>query len=686
MDITKIRNIGIIAHIDAGKTTTTERLLFYTGKTYKIGEVDEGTAVMDWMDQEKERGITIFAAATTCYWKEYKINIIDTPGHVDFTVEVERALRVLDGAITIFCGVGGVQPQSETVWRQSSRYNIPRLVYINKMDRTGADFYRVVKEIHKKLQSVPLILHLPVFSGDEFQGIIDIVKGRAIFYTSEDERNAVEREIPDSMKEEATNYRNILIEKLADVDEKIMKKYLEGEEIKIYEIKDAIRKGTLECKYFPVFCGTSLRNKGALLLLDAIVDYLPSPADRGKIEGVNPLTGERIKLVPSEEEKFSMYAFKVYNDQHKGRLVYTRIYSGILKRGHSVYNWTRNCKERIMKIFEVHADRYYEKEETNAGDIVAIAGLKQSYTGDTIADKNCPVIFENLKFPEPVIYVSIEPKVQSEQDKVYSTLLKIAEEDPTIKVKIDEETGQIILMGIGELQIEVIAERLRRGYNLNIRVGKPEVAYRETITVVAKGEGKFIKKGTEREKGHYGHVVLSVEPLSRGKKFVFENFVDDSKIPAQFIHSIEEGVYEAMECGVLLGVPVVDIKVIVIDGSFHPVDSNEIAYRIAASMAFADACRKAAPVLLEPIMKIEIAVPEEFLGEVLADLNLRNGRIEQIDTQSGFKIVDGYVPLRTVFGYATVLRSLTQGRGNYIIEPSYYEIVPETEMKKITGK
>ncbi|MCX8083148.1 MAG: elongation factor G [bacterium] len=686
MDIKKTRNIGIIAHIDAGKTTTTERLLFYTGKTYKIGEVDEGTAVMDWMDQEKERGITISAAATTCYWKNHKINIIDTPGHVDFTVEVERALRILDGVIAIFCGVGGVQPQSETVWRQSSKYNIPRLIYINKMDRTGADFFRVIKEIDQKLHSKPLILHLPVFSGDNFQGVIDIVESKSIYYPSEDERASLKKDIPERLKDEFLNYRNILIEKISEVDEKIMEKYLDGKDITIDELKYAIRKGTLECKFFPVFCGASLRNKGTLLLLDAIVDYLPSPVDRGKIEGINPLNGEQVERMPSEKEKFSMYAFKVYNDPHKGRIVYTRIYSGILKRGHSVYNWTRNLKERIMKIFEVHADRYYEIEEAKAGDIVAVAGLKKSYTGDTISDNESPVLFEKMQFPEPVIYVSIEPKTQSEQDKVYNALLKISEEDPTIKIRVDEETGQTILMGMGELHIEVIAERLKREYKLNIRVGKPEVAYRETITTATTGEGKFIKKGVEKEKGHYGHVVLKIEPLQRGEKFVFENLTDESKIPAQFISSIKEGIHEAMECGVLLGVPVVDIKVKLVDGSSHPVDSNEIAYKIAASIAFTEACRKASPVLLEPIMKIELSVPEEFLGEVLADFNMRNGHIEEIRMQSGFRVINGYVPLRTIFGYATTLRSLTQGRGSYIIEPLYYEIVPEIEMKKIIGR
>jgi len=681
--IKKIRNIGIIAHIDAGKTTTTERLLFYTGKTYKIGEVDEGTAVMDWMDQEKERGITILSAATTCYWKEHKINIIDTPGHVDFTVEVERSLRVLDGAIGIFCGVGGVQPQSETVWRQSSKYNIPRIIYVNKMDRTGADFFRVIKDIEEKLHCEVLVLELPVIIGDEFRGIVDVVEEKAIYYPSGNETAVEEKEIPAHLKELTEKYRALLMEKTADVDETVMKKYLDGAKVTVTELKRAIRKGTVNCKFFPVFCGASLRNKGTLLLLNAIVDYLPSPADRGPTPGINPLNKENVKRIPSGKENLSMYVFKLYNDLHMGKLLYTRLYSGEARKGHGIYNWTRNCSEKIMKILEVHANKYYEKEDAGAGDIVALAGLRKSFTGDTLTEKKHPILFERLKFPEPVIYVSAEPRVKSDHERIHEGLLKMAEEDPTVKIKIDEETGQTIIMGMGELHIDVIAERLRREYKLNIRLGKPEVAYRETITRAATGEGKFIKR--TGAKGHYGHVVLALTPLPRGEKFIFENLVDENKIQRQFIPSIEEGVREAMEAGPLLGVPVMDIKVTVKDGSSNPVDSNEVAYKIAASMAFLDASRKAEPVLLEPIMRIELTVPEEFMGDALTDFNLRDGKIEHVKTKEGFKIVEGHVPLRTVFGYATMLRSLTQGRGSYTIEPSYYEVVPAEEVKRIGG-
>lgn len=679
----KIRNIGIIAHIDAGKTTTTERLLFYTGKTYKIGEVDEGTAVMDWMDQEKERGITIFSAATTCYWKNHKINIIDTPGHVDFTVEVERSLRVLDGAIGIFCGVGGVQAQSETVWRQSNRYKIPRIIYVNKMDRIGADFFNVLKEIEDKLHSSPVVLTLPIFTGGEFIGVVDVIEEKAILYNSEYETESEVTQVPANLKHELEKYRNILLEKTSDVDERVMSKYLEGQRISPLEIKRAVRKGTLECKIFPAFCGASLRNKGTRTLLDAIVDYLPSPLDRGATEGINPLTNQKVKRSVSERESTSMYVFKLYNDPHMGKLLYTRLYSGKIKKGQGIYNWTRNCDEKITKILEVHANKYQEKEEASAGDIVSLTGLRKSYTGDTLSEKKSPILFEQIKFPEPVIYVSAEPRTMSDHEKVYQGLLKISEEDPTIKLKIDEETGQTIIMGMGELQIDVIAERLKREYKLDIRLGKPEVSYRETISRVATGEGRFIKHtGT---KGHYGHVILEVAPLPRGERFAFENACPEDKVPGQFVPAVEEGIREAMEAGPLFGVPVMDVKVTLKGGSSHPVDSNEVSYKIASSISFRDANRSAGPVLLEPIMKIELIIPEEFIGEVLADFSLRNGKIEQVKTQSGVKIIEGYVPLRTIFGYATVLRSLTQGRGSYIIEPSYYEIVPDDQVKKIKG-
>lgn len=681
--IKKIRNIGIIAHIDAGKTTTTERLLFCTGKTYKIGDVDEGTAVMDWLDQEKERGITIFSAATTCYWKEHKINIIDTPGHVDFTVEVERSLRVLDGAIGVFCAVGGVQPQSETVWRQSNKYRIPRIIYINKMDRTGADFFKAIREIEGKLHSEVLIIELPVFTGDEFKGIIDIIEEKAFFYPSENETVVEEKEIPSDMKEKVEKYRGILMEKAADADETVMRKYLDGEKITTDELKRAVRKGTIDCKFFPVLCGASLKNKGTLLLLNAIVDYLPSPVDMGEVKGINPVSEKEEILRRSEKEKLSAYIFKVFNDEKFGKMFYARIYSGKIKRGQTVYNWSTNTSERIMRILEVHANKFQEKEEAFAGDIVAISGFKKSYTGNTLAEKKHPVLFEQIKFPEPVISVCVEPKIKSDMEKVYRALLKVSEEDPTIRIRVDEETGQTIIMGMGELHIEVVAERIKRENNLNIRLGEPEVAYRETITVPAEGEGKFIKQTGGR--GHYGHVILKIEPLPRGEKFIFENLVNNNDIPREFIPSIEEGVKEAMESGGLAGVPVVDVKVTAAGGSSHNVDSNEIAYKIAASMAFKDAAKKASPVLLEPIMAIEVSTPEEFMGEVLSDLVRRNGKIDNVSTQGLIKVIDGRIPLKSVFGYSTSLRSLTQGRGNYIMETSYYEIVPEEEVNKIRG-
>lgn len=679
----KIRNIGIIAHIDAGKTTTTERLLFYTGKTYKIGEVDEGTAVMDWMDQERERGITIFSAATTCYWKDHKINVIDTPGHVDFTVEVERSLRVLDGAIGIFCGVGGVQPQSETVWRQSDKYKIPRIIYVNKMDRTGADFYKVTKEIKDTFNADILVMQIPVMEKDEFKGIIDVIEKKAFFYPEEKEFSAEEKEIPQELKSETDRYYHVILEKAADMDEKIMERYLHGEEIETEVLKKAIRKGTVEGKFFPVFCGSSLKNKGSILLLNAIVDYLPSPVDRGSIKGINPANNREEIFSPSEKERLSAYIFKIFNDMRTGKIFYTRIYSGIIKKGQTVYNCSTGTSERIMRILEVHANKYQEKEESFAGDIVALTGFKKSYNGNTISEKKHPILLEQIKYPEPVIYVAVEPKVKSDLEKVYATLLKITDEDPTIKLKTDEETGQVIIMGMGELHIEVIAERLKREFKLNIRLGKPEVAYRETITSPATGEGKFIKQSGGR--GHYGHVILNIEPLARGEKFVFENMVNNNDIPKEFTSSIEAGIKEAMESGPLSGSPVVDVKVTAIDGSSHPVDSNEIAYKIAASMAFKDAIKKASYVLLEPIMNIEVSMPEESMGEVLSDLVRRNGKIDHVKTNEGIKIIEGTIPLRSVFGYATVLRSLTQGRGSYIIEPSYYEVVPDEQVKKIRG-
>ena len=680
-DIEKVRNMGIIAHIDAGKTTTTERFLFYTGKTYKIGEVDEGTAVMDWMDQEKERGITITSAATTCYWKGYKINIIDTPGHVDFTAEVERSLRVLDGAIGIFCGVSGVQPQSETVWRQSEKYRIPRIIYVNKLDRVGADFFRVVKDIEEKLNCQVIVMQIPIGKEENFCGLIDLVEEKAIFFNSELETEAEIREIPPEYRDIAEEYRQKLIEKVAEVDELIAEKYIEEKEITVAELKKGIRKGTLQLKFFPAFCGASLRNKGTLPLLDAIIDYLPSPIDRGEITGIHPKTNQKIKRSPTEDSPLSILIFKLYNETHLGRFLYGRVYSGVVKEGEKVYNFTRNCHERIMKIYQVHANKFEQIKMAKAGDIIGLTGLKNTFTGDTLADYNHPILFERISFPEPVVSIAVEPKRKSEFEQVYNSLTKLTEEDPTVKLKVDPETGQLILSGMGELHLEVIIERMKREYKVEARVGKPQVAYRETISTPSVGEGKFIKQ--IGEKTQYGHVIIRLEPLPRGGKFQFVNEVDESKIPKQFIPAIEEGIKESLEVGSLAGYPITDIKAVVIDGSFRPSESVDIAYKIASSMAFKDAYRKGNPILLEPIMKVEITLPEEFLGEVVGDFNSRKGDIENIETVGNLKVIKGKIPLRAIFGYTTVLRSLTQGRGSCIIEPLYYEKVPEEELKKI---
>ncbi|MGC8976077.1 MAG: elongation factor G [Candidatus Ratteibacteria bacterium] len=680
--IEKVRNIGIIAHIDAGKTTTTERILYYTGKIYKIGNVDEGTAVMDWMDQEKERGITITSAATTCYWNGYRINIIDTPGHVDFTVEVERSLRVLDGAIGIFCAVAGVQPQSETVWRQSEKYNIPRIIYINKMDRIGADFFRVVEDIEKKLGSKVLILVLPIGKEDNFTGLIDIVEGKQIIYNSEFETEAEIKEIEEEYIEEFKNYRNILIEQLAEIDEEIMEKYLNEEEISTQILKKAIRKGTLSKKFFPAFCGSSLKNKGVLLLLDAICNYLPSPCDRGEIFGENPVTGKKEKRRPVVEEKFSGLVFKIYNDIHLGKILYTRIYSGKIKKGDRVLNSSRNRKEKILKILEIHANRYFNKEFAIAGDIVGIIGLKDTFTGDTLSDEDFPIIYESINFPEPVIYSAIEPVTKSDYQKLYDTLNKILEEDPTLQMKIDEETGQIILMGMGELHIDVVAERIKREYKIPVRLGKVEVAYRETITNTCEGVGEFLN--TVGDKINYGYVVLKLEPGKKGEKFKFFNTVDKSKLPLEFVESVEEGVKESLEVGIY-GFPIIDIKVFLVDAIFNPETSTSFGYKVASTIAFKNAYKNGNPCILQPIMRIEILTPEEFLGEVISDFNMRNGKVISIEVHGNIAIINGNVPLKNVFGYSTILRSLTQGRGSFIIEPLYYEVLNEEDFKKIVG-
>ncbi|HPP09287.1 MAG TPA: elongation factor G, partial [bacterium] len=669
--IENVRNIGIIAHIDAGKTTTTERLLYYSGKISRIGDVDEGTTTMDWMDQEKERGITITSAATTCYWRGHKINIIDTPGHVDFTAEVERSLRVLDGAIGIFCAVGGVQPQSETVWRQSEKYNIPKIIYINKLDRLGADFIKVVAQIEKKLGAKCLILQLPIGKESNFSGIIDLIENRVIYYPTESENDAIFQEIPEDMLEQVVHARNQMLERLAEHDDFIMNLYLHDREISPEMIRAAIRRSTLARKLYPVFCGASLKNKGTKLLLDAIVDYMPSPIDRGIITGANPVTKETQTRRPDIKEPVSILAFKVMNDMYFGRLIYARIYSGEIYSGMKLVNWSRGYKERILKILEVRANKFQEIERACAGDIVALVGLKGTFTGDTLGPADGPIILEKMQFPEPVLMMKVEPKTKADAEKVFQILTKMSEEDPTFKLKIDPETGETIVSGMGQLHIEVLIERMKRQHNIEVRLGKPEVAYKETITTEAKGEGKFIKQ--TGGKGHYGHVVLEIKPAPEGVNFKFDSRLKGQIIPVEFIPAIEEGVIEAMEVGPLKGYPVINIEVAVIDGSFHPVDSNDIAFKIAASMAFKDAYMKANPVLLEPIMKIEVTTPQEYIGEIIADLGIRNGKIEEMVDDGLYKIIRGLVPLRTMFDYPTAIRSLTQGRASYIIEPCFYQ-------------
>ncbi|MCM8822172.1 MAG: elongation factor G [Candidatus Omnitrophica bacterium] len=680
-NIENVRNIGIIAHIDAGKTTTTERILYYSGKISRIGDVDEGTTTMDWMDQERERGITITSAATTCYWRGHKINIIDTPGHVDFTAEVERSLRVLDGAIGIFCAVGGVQPQSETVWRQSEKYRIPRIIYINKLDRTGADFNRVVEQVEKRLQARCLVLQMPAGKESEFYGIIDLVENHMIIYPTESENDAIIEEIPDEMKQHTLLARNQMIEKLAENDEKIMDMYIGDKKIEPGIIKSAIRRSTLSNKLYPVFCGASLRNKGTKLLLDAIVDYLPSPVDRGDVFGEEPETGQIVARRPVVDEQTCILAFKVVNDIYFGRLLYARIYSGEIAPGIKLVNWTRKRKERVLKIFEVHANKFQEVEKAVAGDIVALVGLKETFTGDTLGVADSPIILEKMKFPEPVLRMKVEPKTKAEAEKVYQVLTKMSEEDPTFRLKIDSETGETIISGMGQLHIEVLIEKMKRQYNLEVRLGKPEVAYKETITQNATGTGKFIKQ--TGGKGHYGHVVIEIKPAPQDINFIFNSALKGEVIPAEFIPSIEEGIVEAMEVGPLRGYPVVNVEAVLIDGSFHPVDSNDIAFKIAASMAFKDAYAKAYPVLLEPIMKIEVTTPQQYIGEIIADFSMRGGKIEEMLDDGTYKIIKGFVPLRTIFDYPTVIRSLTQGRASYIIEPSFYQKISEEQLKKM---
>jgi elongation factor G len=680
----KTRNIGIMAHIDAGKTTTTERILFYTGVNHKIGEVHDGAATMDWMVQEQERGITITSAATTCHWKGHRINIIDTPGHVDFTVEVERSLRVLDGAVAVLTARGGVEPQTETVWRQAEKYNVPRMAYVNKMDITGADFFNVIKMMKERLNANAVAIQIPIGAEDDYKGLIDLVKMEAITYEDDLGKVEDESEIPDDLKPQAEEYREKMLEALAELDDDFMEKYLGGEEITEDEIKRVIRKGTVSCELVPVTCGTSYRNKGVQPLLDAIVDYMPAPTDIPPIAGVNPDTGEEDHRPSSDDEPFSALAFKIMTDPYVGKLAFFRVYSGTLDAGSYVYNSTKGKKERIGRILQMHANNRKEIEKVYSGDIAAAVGLKDTTTGDTLCDEDHPIILESMVFPDPVISVAVEPETKNDQEKMGTALQKLAEEDPTFRVRTDEETGQTIISGMGELHLQIIVDRMQREFHVACKVGEPQVAYRETIRKTVEAEGKFVRQSGGH--GQYGHCWLKLEPQEAGAGFAFENKVVGGAIPKEFINPIEAGVKQAMEAGVVAGYPMVDIKATVFDGSFHEVDSSEAAFKVAGSMAFKNGAEKANPVLLEPYVKVEVTVPEEYMGDVIGDLNSRRGRIEGMEPRNGVQVIRGFVPLSEMFGYSTDLRSRTQGRGNYSMEVSHYEEVPKNIAEKVVAK
>jgi len=679
------RNIGIMAHIDAGKTTTTERILYYTGVTYKIGEVHEGTATMDWMEQEKERGITITSAATTCSWRDTRINIIDTPGHVDFTIEVERSLRVLDGAVAVFCSVGGVEPQSETVWRQANKYHVPRIAFINKMDRIGSDFFRVVSMIVDRLKARPVLLQLPIGKEDTFKGVVDLVLNKGIVW-DEETLGAKYRmiDVPAEMAEQVAEYREKLIEAAADFDESIMEKYLAGEAVAPEAIMSAIRKGTIAMELTPVICGSSFKNKGVQLLLDTVVDYLPSPIDIPDVKGIDPETDEETTRPTEDNAPLSALAFKIMTDPFVGQLTFFRVYSGCMTAGSYVLNSKKDSKERIGRIVKMHANKREEVKEVYAGDIAAAVGLKNTTTGDTICDVEKPIVLEAMEFPEPVISIAIEPKTKSDQEKLGIALQKLAVEDPSFRVKTDEETGQTIIAGMGELHLEIIVDRMLREFKVEASVGKPQVAYRETITRKARTEGKYIRQTGGR--GQYGHVVIEIEPGEKGKSFEFVNKTVGGSIPKEYINPVENGMREASESGPMAGFPVVDVKVTLVDGSYHDVDSSEMAFKIAGSMAFKDAVKSAGPILLEPIMSVEVVVPEQFMGDVIGDLNSRRGKIQGMESRGGFQVVAAHVPLANMFGYSTDLRSKTQGRATYTMQFSHYEQVPNSVTEVLTAK
>jgi len=686
----RIRNIGIIAHIDAGKTTTTERILFYTGRTYKIGEVHEGTAVMDWMEQERERGITITAAATTAEWKDHRINIIDTPGHVDFTAEVERSLRVLDGGVVVFDAVAGVEPQSETVWRQADKYKVPRICFINKMDRTGADFGRTVEMIKDRLGARPVPIQMPIGAEDRFRGLVDLMANKAVLYLDDEGKREDLSEIPAEVAAQAEVLRQEMIEAIAETNDELTLLYLEGEELDVEELKHALRKATIEGKLVPVLCGAALKNKGVQRMLDAVIDYLPSPLEVPPMTGTRSgeLAGEEgVELItrpPSEDAPFAGLVFKIVADPYVGKLAYFRVYSGKLEAGSYVLNTTRNQRERVGRLIQMHANHREEIKEVYAGEIAAMVGPKQSFTGDTISDPDHPIVLENIRFPEPVLQLAIEPKTKSDQDKLSVALVRLSEEDPTFRVHTDQESGQTIIAGMGELHLEVLVDRMRREYKVEANQGKPQVAYREAISVPVDVEGKFVRQ--TGGKGQYGHVKLQLEPLGRGRGFEFVNGIIGGTIPREYIKPVEQGVREAMDTGVIAGFPVVDLKVTLYDGSYHEVDSSEMAFKIAGSMALKEGVRKGRPQLLEPVMKVEVVTPEDFLGAVLGDLNARRGHVEGMEARGNAQVVRAYVPLASMFGYTTDLRSATQGRATSSMEFAYYQPLAEALAKEIIEK
>ncbi len=677
------RNIGIMAHIDAGKTTTTERILFYTGRSHKLGETHDGAATMDWMEQEQERGITITSAATTCAWNDHRINIIDTPGHVDFTVEVERSLRVLDGSVTVFCAKGGVEPQSETVWRQADKYGVPRIAYVNKMDIVGADFFRVINMMRERLKCNPIPIQLPIGSEDKYRGLIDLVEMRAYVYYDDLGKDVRVEDIPADLKDLAEEYRGMLLESISDFDDSIMLKYLEGEEIAGDEIKAALRAATIAVKVIPVICGTSYRNKGVQKLLDAVIDYLPSPVDIKAIDGVSP-DGENDERKPSDSEPFSALAFKIMTDPYVGKLCFFRVYSGQINSGSSVLNSTKGNRERLGRVLLMHANHREDVDVVYSGDIAAAVGLKNTTTGDTLCDEKNPIILESMEFPDPVIRVAIEPKTKAGQERMGIALQKLSEEDPTFRAYTDEDTGQTIIAGMGELHLEIIVDRLLREFKVEANVGKPQVAYKETVRKQANVDNKYARQSGG--KGQYGHVKIILEPNEPGKGYEFVNKVVGGTVPKEYIPAIDQGIQGAMNAGVLAGYPVVDVKVTLYDGSYHEVDSSEMAFKIAASMAFKEAMKKADPVIMEPIMKVSVTVPEEYMGDVIGDLNSRRGQIQGMLAVSGAQQIDAFVPLSEMFGYATDMRSRTQGRGVYAMEPSHYTEVPKSVQEKIATR